>query len=122
MIIKKFQGKTEAEATNLAKNELGEGVVIMNVRNVKKKGIFAFFQSPAVEVTVALEEERENRPIEQPKAERKGSEDKKQNLEEINAIGEKLDNLQTLLEQRLNTVEADLKTEKEENDKAKLLK
>ena len=42
MIIKKFQGKTEAEAVESAKKELGDGIVIMNVRNVKKKGMFSF--------------------------------------------------------------------------------
>ena len=36
MIIKKFQGKTEAEATENAKKELGPGVVVMNVKNLKK--------------------------------------------------------------------------------------
>ncbi|MBQ8325722.1 MAG: flagellar biosynthesis protein FlhF [Lachnospiraceae bacterium] len=59
MIIKKYQGKTEQEAFNAAKKELGEGVVLMNVRNVKSKGLFAFLKSPVVEVTVALEEETE---------------------------------------------------------------
>ena len=42
MIIKKYTGKTEAEATEAAKKELGSGLVIMNVREVKKKGFFAF--------------------------------------------------------------------------------
>ena len=59
MIIKKFQGKTEAEATELARKELGDGVVVMNVKNVKRKGFFASFRKPIMEVTVALEEERE---------------------------------------------------------------
>ena len=65
MVIKKFQGKTEAEATENAKKELGGAVVIMNVRNVKRKGLAGVFKSPLVEVTVALEEENE-KP--QPKA------------------------------------------------------
>ena len=34
MIIKKFTGKTEAEATEAAKKELGSTLVIMNVREV----------------------------------------------------------------------------------------
>lgn len=59
MIIKKFQGKTEAEAVETAKKELGSNVVIMNVRNVKRKGIFSFLMHQMVEVTVALEEEQE---------------------------------------------------------------
>ena len=59
MIIKKYQGKNESEATELAKKELGESVVIMNVRTFKPKGLKGFFQGSKVEVTVALEEESE---------------------------------------------------------------
>jgi len=63
MIIKRFQAKTEQEAVENAKKELGPGVVIMNVKNVKKKGLLAVFKKTMVEVTVALEEERERTPI-----------------------------------------------------------
>ena len=63
MIIKRFQAKTEQEAIENAKKELGPGVVIMNVKNVKKKGLLAVFKKTMVEVTVALEEERERTPI-----------------------------------------------------------
>ena len=63
MIIKRFQAKTENEAVENAKKELGENVVIMNVRNIKKKGIFAFFKGTMVEVTVALEEENNSVPL-----------------------------------------------------------
>ena len=44
MIIKKFQGKTEADAIEQAKKELGPNVVIMNVKNVKRKGLFSFLK------------------------------------------------------------------------------
>ncbi len=57
MIIKKFQGKTEEEAMTIAKKELGSAVVLMNVRQVKKKGLFSILKPQMVEVTVALEEE-----------------------------------------------------------------
>ncbi|MCR5418209.1 MAG: flagellar biosynthesis protein FlhF [Lachnospiraceae bacterium] len=57
MIIKKFTGKTESEAVEAAKKELGEDIVIMNVRAVKKKGLFSIFRRQLKEVTVALEEE-----------------------------------------------------------------
>lgn len=57
MIIKKFQGKTKEEALEAAYKELGNNVVEMNTRNVKKKGIFSFLLPQMVEVTVALEEE-----------------------------------------------------------------
>ena len=59
MIIKKFQGKTEAEAVENAKKELGSAVVIMNVRSIKRKGLFSFLLLQLTEVTVALEEEPE---------------------------------------------------------------
>ena len=57
MIIKKFRGKTKEEALENAYAELGNNVVEMNVRNVKKKGIFSFLSPQEVEVTVALEDE-----------------------------------------------------------------
>lgn len=59
MIIKKYQGKTEEEAVNAAKAELGQNVVVMNVKNAKKKGLFAIFKKPLIEVTVATEDETE---------------------------------------------------------------
>ena len=57
MIIKKFTAKTESEAIEAAKKELGDGIVIMNTRSVKKKGLFSIFRRQMKEVTVALEEE-----------------------------------------------------------------
>ena len=57
MIIKKFQAKTEEAALELARKELGSGIVVMNVNEVKKKGLFSIFKPQQVEVTVALEEE-----------------------------------------------------------------
>ena len=61
MIIKKFLGKSEEEALIAAKKELGEDVVLMNVKNVKKGGIFGIMQKQMTEVTVALEEESERK-------------------------------------------------------------
>ncbi|MCI8798937.1 MAG: flagellar biosynthesis protein FlhF [Lachnospiraceae bacterium] len=57
MIIKKFVGKTEEEAVEAARKELGSGAVIMNVRLVKRKGLGALLGGKRTEVTAALEEE-----------------------------------------------------------------
>lgn len=57
MIIKKFTGKTENEALEAARKELGDGLVVMNIKDVKPKGLFAFLKKRQIEVTVALEEE-----------------------------------------------------------------
>ena len=61
MIIKKFQAKTENEAVEAAKKELGSNVVVMNVRNTKKKGLFSFLRPQLVEITVAVEEDSERK-------------------------------------------------------------
>ena len=60
MIIKKFTAKTEEEAVALAKKELGNGIVIMNVKQVKPGGLLGFLRAKQTEVTVALEEETES--------------------------------------------------------------
>ncbi|HBA48577.1 MAG TPA: flagellar biosynthesis protein FlhF [Lachnospiraceae bacterium] len=59
MIIKKFVGKTEEEAVAAARKELGDSVVIMNVKAVERKGLRAIFRARQTEVTVALEEEND---------------------------------------------------------------
>ena len=56
MTIKKFQGKTKEEAIEKAKEEFGESVVIMNVKEVKPKGLFSAFKKSTYEVTAAIEE------------------------------------------------------------------
>lgn len=113
MIIKKFQAKTEEEAIQAAKKELGEGIVIMNVKTVKPKGLRALWYSKSVEVTVALEEERElqqrlqrdnagkttvapAKPAGEP-----GPSMIKPVLESSQNIEKKLDSLQTLLESQM---------------------
>ena len=56
MIVKKFQADTETEAILKAKEELGSGAVVLNVKTLKQRGIFRLFKKDAVEVTAALEE------------------------------------------------------------------
>ena len=122
MIIKKFIGKTEEEALEAARKELGNGIVTMNVRSVKKKGLAGLLGAKQTEVTVALEEERESlkgirrenasnvqqapRPVLTKELQGKPADvlgESSQNIER------KLDSLQDLLVNRLR---------QEENDKA----
>ena len=110
MIIKKYTGKTEAEAIESAKKELGNGIVIMNVKEVKPKGFFSFLRGKLVEVTVALEEEqekystirKENVPVQKADSSTK----EKTPMEESKSIEEKLENLQNLLVNRLKAEES----------------
>ena len=57
MTIKKFTGNTRDEAIQNAKKELGDSVVIMNVKEVRPKGVFGIFKSSTYEVTAALEDD-----------------------------------------------------------------
>ena len=56
MTINKIQGRTKEEAIEKAKAEFGENAVIMNVKEVKPKGLFGIFASSTYEVTAAIEE------------------------------------------------------------------
>lgn len=56
MIIKKFLAKTETEAIEMAKEELGSNAIVMNIKKVHPKGVAKFFVKSKVEVTAALEE------------------------------------------------------------------
>ncbi|MGN0305580.1 MAG: flagellar biosynthesis protein FlhF, partial [Lachnospiraceae bacterium] len=134
MIIKKFQAKTEREAVEAAKKELGEGVVIMNAKEVKQRGFLAFLKPPLMEVTVALEEESERSSA--AFASRKETSapivpdsiwEKEESLREVSqkdeagkAIEQKLENLQSLLEQRIKMEEEKPKESKEEVKESKV--
>lgn len=64
MTINKYQGSTKEEAIEKAKEELGTGAVIMNVKEIKPKGLFKMFKNSVFEVTAAMEEkERFSNPM-----------------------------------------------------------
>ena len=56
MTINKYQGETKEEAIEKAKEELGANAVVMNVREIKPKGILKGFKKSIFEVTAAMEE------------------------------------------------------------------
>ncbi|MBQ7919971.1 MAG: flagellar biosynthesis protein FlhF [Lachnospiraceae bacterium] len=120
MIIKKFVGKTEEDAINVAKKELGEGVVVMNVKQVKAKGLFAAFRKKLVEVTVALEDEQEklaNQKKEQINAALTATTSRtteKTLSDEARSIEQKLENLQSLLESQIRAAEKNEPAEESE--------
>ncbi len=143
MIIKKFNGKTEDEALKAARAELGAGAVIMNVKKVKKKGLASLFSKPTVEVTAAVEEEKDTYvPRTQaappmPAAPKKDATEQKisqykdvltdEEYEKLHPKKEeespkrrstdKIDNLQSLLEQQLKSVmEADAEEKVKSSD------
>lgn len=119
MNIKTFRGKTEEEAMELAKKELGEHAVKMAARKIEPKGFFGkLFSQPVWEVTAAVDEPdvyERTIPRKAPadegdarympsvsgtvKQERLFEEKKTENGS--NAIEQKLDNLKKLFEEQI---------------------
>lgn len=125
MIIKKFTAKTEKDATQAARKEMGEEAVIMNVRKVKAKGAFAFLKPQLTEVTAALEEESEKYTAalssinnvlnaSQNRERQNNAAAPAPEKRENSAIEEKLDSLQSLLEQQLQKPEEEPEPKVEE--------
>lgn len=141
MIIKKFTAKTERDAIEAAKKELGENVVIMNVKNTKKKGFLGLFGGTLTEVTVALEAENDRTaqmfgvkrettgPLVPDSVWEKKENPVKTGLVKVvsdqavaadeagKAIVEKLDGLQTLLQQQLMKTEEEKKEDTKDENK-----
>lgn len=125
MIIKKFHGRTEEDAVAAAKKELGSNLVIMNVKEIKRSGIRALFKPANVEVTVALEDEPERAAKARkeeaaaaenaPKAEIEKKPENKPFMDifagdskekrKMDELEERLDSLQTYLEQQFQKQE-----------------
>lgn len=119
MIIKKFQADTEADAIIKAKAEMGSGAVVLNIKTIKHRGISRLFKKNYVEVTAAIEEPQHvTAPIPQlPKINVAVDNAYKTSgsyaMEPpANIIEEKLNSLQTMLENRMKSSEY---KEKEDN-------
>ncbi len=56
MKMKKYEALTEQQAIEMVKNELGMDAIILNIKKIQPKGLFAFFRKPRVEVTAAYED------------------------------------------------------------------
>ncbi len=117
MIIKKFQAPTETEAMLMAKEEMGSAAVIMNIKTIKQRGMARLFKKDIVEVTAALEERIPTDKLPTKTIDLIAKEQILPELElpKTNAIEEKLDNLQNILESKISNSEKD--TDISEDDK-----
>lgn len=126
MIIKKFLANTENEAIEMAKQELGNEAVVMNIKKIHPKGLAKIFVRSKVEVTAALDENVSY--AEQTKTDTAGREDAGtvaavQNpvppmpvqRDDEKSIQEKLKKLEMLLEQQMkaNAGKGEIPEEKE---------
>lgn len=105
MIIKKFKADTEKEAILLAKEELGNDAVVMNIKTVTPKGFFSFLRKSVVEVTAAVDENIDKlKPEIKLSGKPEGSSEIPSNkkADDVSAIEKKLNALQGLLEKQMN--------------------
>ena len=107
MIIKKFLAKSEKDAIEMAKNELGNNAIVMNIKKVKPKGLAKLFVRGKVEVTAALDETplysqeeaaKEKRPVEAGKF---SETEKKTDAPDNSSLEERISMLQALLEKQM---------------------
>ena len=139
MIIKKYQGTSEADAVQKAKDDLGKDAVIMNVKIVKQRGLSRLFKKSYTEVTAAVDEPEHRKEEARParshsqevtrtvreteaikeaaatKAEEVSSQ--KQTTDKTSAIEERLDTLAQMLERQIQEPKQE-ETESEEEQAA----
>lgn len=111
MIIKKYLAKTEKEAIEMAKEDLGSNAVVMNIKKVHPKGMAKIFMRGKVEVTAALEDSDAGHidvelPKETPaemavKSKQQGSARENEQDSQDDFIQDKLMTLQFLLEKQM---------------------
>lgn len=120
MIIKKYLAKTEREAIELAKSELGNNAIVMNIKKVKPKGLSKLFVRGKVEVTAALDEnvsydDKSEKATSQSNPEYHPDIIASDEEKDVAAIEEKLNSLQMLLEKQMNEKQETKETEKKDS-------
>lgn len=114
MIIKKYLAKTETQAIEMAKEDLGSNAVVMNIKKISPKGLAKLFMKGKVEVTAAIDENVEYRSAEKNTA--KETPETPRFIPDIvaddnpeagknDSIEEKLNSLQKMLEKQMTEKE-----------------
>lgn len=120
MIIKKFLAKTETEAIEMAKQELGNAAIVMNIKKVRPKGLAKLFIHGKVEVTAALDEapvqtekvsESAVSDISRSKLSKEPEMNVAKNMGEEDSLEERLTRLQALLEKQMSEKKEEEKSE-----------
>lgn len=129
MIIKKYLAKTEKEAIEMAKEDLGSNAVVMNIKKVHPKGMAKIFMRGKVEVTAALEDNENGHidvelPKETPaemavKSKQQGSARENEQGNQDDLIQDKLMTLQLLLEKQMKESVQENKNNKASDGAAK---
>lgn len=127
MIIKKYLAKTETQAIEMAKEDLGSNAVVMNIKKISPKGLAKLFMKGKVEVTAAIDENVEYRSAEKNVAKETAETprfipdivaDDNAEAGKTDSIEEKLNSLQKMLEKQMTEKEdSQSTTEVEQKEK-----
>ena len=127
MIIKKYLAKTETQAIEMAKEDLGSNAVVMNIKKISPKGLAKLFMKGKVEVTAAIDENVEYRSAEKNVAKETAETprfipdivaDDNAEAGKTDSIEEKLNSLQKMLEKQITEKEdSQSTTEVEQKEK-----
>ena len=60
MKIKKYQGETEEQVIEMAKNELGNDAIVLSIKKITPTGIFSIIKKPYIELTASYDENKVN--------------------------------------------------------------
>ena len=127
MIIKKYLAKTETQAIEMAKEDLGSNAVVMNIKKISPKGLAKLFMKGKVEVTAAIDENVEYRSAEKNVTKETAETprfipdivaDDNAEAGKTDSIEEKLNSLQKMLEKQITEKEdSQSTTEVEQKEK-----
>ena len=60
MKIKKYQGETEEQVIEMAKQELGNDAIVLSIKRITPTGIFSIIKKPYIELTASYDENKVN--------------------------------------------------------------
>lgn len=58
MKIKKYQGETEEQVIDMAKEELGNDAIVLSIKKITPTGIFSIIKKPYIELTASYDENK----------------------------------------------------------------
>ncbi len=58
MKIKKYQGETEEQVIEMAKEELGNDAIVLSIKKITPTGIFSIMKKPYIELTASYDENK----------------------------------------------------------------
>ena len=105
MIIKKYTAKSEEEAIDMAKNELGNNAIVLNIKKKKGKGLARFFVRSKVEITAAVDDDKSDEKSNKTNNSNKNIKENKNKKSKIDIeIGSKDESLKQIKESNDNNI------------------